>query len=64
MTIDRTRYIASRFSEVRGFKVVPYTHQLLVVTAEGKRALFLEEADFWKYTGDLMSTIIKRRKHP
>ncbi len=61
MLSHRVHFIASRFSDFQGFKVRPYTHQLLVVTADGKRTLFFEEVDFWKYTGDLMSNIIKRR---
>ncbi len=61
MTPDIVRHIASCFLDVQGYQVRPSTRQLVVITADGKRHFFINEADFWKFTGDLTAETIKEK---
>ena len=61
MSPDIVHHIASSFLGFKGFRIVPYTHRLGVVTHDGKRHVFVEEADFWKFAGDLTAQIIKEK---
>ncbi len=61
MSPNNVRFFASGFSRFKGFRIVPYTHRLGVMTHDGKRHVFLEEADFWKFAGDLSAQLIKEK---
>ncbi len=46
MSPDTVRFFASIFSGFKGFRIVPYTHRLGVITPDGKRHVFTEEKAF------------------